>query len=269
MMVPTDALDAAAVVAAGRAAWPELGPAPAWVDAYLAAQLVGGRAPASAHAAEVALVCALAHGDPVAMRIFEATYVPTMREAVRRLRLAPDLEADVVQAMRVDLLVGDGRPRIADYAGWGDLHGWLAISASRRALRVLRSRHREVPLDDLLLEQALPARPGVDHAHLRATYGRVLKQAVAHAFAALEVRQRNLLRQHILDDLPIDDLAHLYRVHRATCARWLADARDQLAAAAKAAMTADLGVTPSELGSLLRLLDTDVELSLERLLRAG
>jgi hypothetical protein len=42
-------------------------------------------------------------------------------------------------------------------------------------------------------------------------------------------RARNLLRQHVLDGLTIDELARLYRAHRATCARWLADARSELA----------------------------------------
>ena len=273
-MVPTDALDAAAVVAAGRAAWPELGPAPAWVDAYLAAQLVGGRAPASAHAAEVALVCALAHGDPVALRIFEATYVPTMREAVRRLRLAPDLEADVVQAMRVDLLVGDGTraPRIDTYLGHGPLVAWLRVSAIRRALTLRRSTNREESLEELVLA-GWPG-PSPDAAAsdaggrlLRQTYTAHLKTALTTALAELSVRERNLLRHSIIDELTVDELALMYRVHRSTCARWLVDARAALGRATRRALSDQLGPLEGQLDSVLRLVESDVELSLSRLMR--
>jgi RNA polymerase sigma-70 factor, ECF subfamily len=80
------------------------------------------------------------------------------------------------------------------------------------------------------------------------------------------VRQRNLLRQHILDELTIDDLARLYRVHRATCARWLADARADLGKQTRKRLMSALGMPTSDVDSLLRFLDSDIELSISRIL---
>ena len=102
----------------------------------------------------------------------------------------------------------------------------------------------------------------------RATYTDQLKKAIREAFAALEVRQRNLLRQHILDELTIDDLARLYRVHRATCARWLADARADLGKQTRKRLIATLGTHTDELESVLRFLDSDIELSISRILQS-
>lgn len=102
---------------------------------------------------------------------------------------------------------------------------------------------------------------------MRAKYVAELKRAIHDAFAALEVRQRNLLRQHILDELTIDDLARLYRAHRATCARWLADARAELGKATRKRLIASLGIDRDDVDSLLRFLDSDIELSISRMMR--
>ena len=75
-----------------------------------------------------------------------------------------------------------------------------------------------------------------------------------------------MLRQHILDELTIDDLARLYRVHRATCARWLADARADLGKQTRKRLMNALGMPTKEVDSLLRFLDSDIELSISRIL---
>lgn len=59
-----------------------------------------------------------------------------------------------------------------------------------------------------------------------------LKEAFQLAFRdavnALTSRERNLLRYHYLSDLSIDQIGTLYHVHRATAARWVAQARERL-----------------------------------------
>ncbi|MBL8619771.1 MAG: transcriptional regulator [Myxococcales bacterium] len=260
----------AEIAAAGRAAWPEVD----LPDAALAAHLAARRrddpdgAVHADHAADYYLAAALAQQLPAAMRVFEARLVPEIDVALGRLRLPRGADDEVKQALRVELLVGDGAPRIADYGGRGALAAWLRITATRKALKLVRRAGREETLDELLLEHWPDATPGPAGRHLRATYAAELKRAVTEALGGLPVRQRNLLRQHVLDGLTIDELAGLYRVHRATCARWLADARGDLARGTRRALTASLGLHGDELDSMLRLLDSDIELSLSRLLRA-
>lgn len=227
----------------------------------------------SEHAADLALAQALAGGDPAALREFEARLVPEIRGALARVRLPGGAADEVVQAMRVDLLVGDDghAPRIAEYEGRGELAAWLRVSATRAAWKLLRKTHREETLDDVLLEHWPDATPEPERA-IKSAYAQELKGALSEALAALEVRQRNLLRQHVLDDLTIDELALLYRVHRATCARWLADARAELAKGTKRRLMERLGrgrARLDEVESLLRWLDSDIELSISRILRVS
>jgi RNA polymerase sigma-70 factor (ECF subfamily) len=216
------------------------------------------------HDADLFLAIALVCGDPIALRVWEEDLVPQIDVALRRLRLPGGTADEVKQALRVELLVDDAK--IADYAGIGELAAWLRVSATRKALKLVRRANREDSLDELLLEHWPAATPGPERSHMQARYTAELKRAIGEAFAALSVRQRNLLRQHILDELTIDDLARLYRVHRATCARWLADARTELGRSTRKHLVVELGVPALELDSLLRFLDSDIELSISRVL---
>ena len=268
--VGLDRLTAAAarIAAAGRAAWPQVS---------LDEQLIGRRLAArmhddpeakleDLHDKDLYLAFALAEGSEPALRVFEAELVPQMDIALRRLRIAGGTADEVKQALRFELLV-DERKRIGDYAGRGELAAWLRVSATRKALKLIRKTDREETLDEILLDHWPSATPGPERRHLRTQYTSELKKAIRDAFSALEVRQRNLLRQHILDELTIDDLARLYRVHRATCARWLADARADLGKHTRKKLVASLGLgQKDEVDSLLRFLDSDIELSISRIL---
>lgn len=257
---------AARILAAGHVAWPAIAIGPETISKHVA-----GRAPEDAglpeHDADVYLAIALAEQNPAALRVFEDKLVPHVDQALRRLRLPPTTKDEVRQTVRTDLLVGNGAPKIADYAGRGELAAWLRVTATRKALSLLRKTNREEVLDELLLDHLPDASIDPAEQHLRAKYVAELKRAIHDAFAALEVRQRNLLRQHILDELTIDDLARLYRAHRATCARWLADARAELGKATRKRLIASLGIDRDDVDSLLRFLDSDIELSISRIMR--
>ena len=262
---------AARVGAAGRAAWPEI----AVGDDVIAARLTERvRDDAEArledlHDADLYLAIALADGDKAALRVFEDKLVPQIDVALRRMRLAGGTADEVKQALRFELLVpkDDGATaKIADYAGRGELAAWVRISATRKALKLIRRGDREETLDEILLDHWPANTADPREKHLRSQYTDQLKRAIRESFAGLEVRQRNLLRQHILDELTIDDLARIYRVHRATCARWLADARADLSKGTRKRLLAGLGMGSDQLESLLRFLDSDIELSISRIL---
>ena len=254
---------ASRIVAAGRAAWPEINLGEDVVGKYANPEAEG----LPEHDGDVYLAIALAVGNKEALRIFEDKMVPQIESALRRLRLPASTRDELVQTVRMDLLVGDGTPKIADYAGRGELVGWLRVTATRKALTLLRKTNREESLDDLLLDQWPDAATDPSQDHLRKKYAKELKRAIHDAFAALEVRHRNLLRQHILDELTIDDLAKLYRAHRATCARWLADAREELGNNTRKRLIAALNIDKTDVNALLRFLDTDLELSISRMLK--
>ena len=259
---------AARVGAAGRAAWPEVALTDDAIKQSLEARVAEDAETQldNLHDADLYLAMALATGNAAALRVFEDKLVPQIDVALRRMRLAGGTADEVKQALRFELLVADGAPKIADYAGRGELAAWVRISATRRALKVIRKTDREETLDEILLDHWPATTPDPRQKHLRVQYTAELKRAIRESFTALEVRQRNLLRQHILDELTIDDLARLYRVHRATCARWLADARTELSKGTRKRLINALGMPGSEVESLLRFLDSDIELSISRIL---
>jgi RNA polymerase sigma-70 factor, ECF subfamily len=267
--VAADRVDAAIarIGAAGRAAWPAVALSDDVIATHL---LVRVQDDPEMHLEDLRdgdlyLAFALAGGDPQAMRAFEDSLVPQIDVALRRLRLGGGTAEEVKQSLRVELLAGPDA-KIGDYAGRGDLAAWLRISATRKALKLVRRADREESLDEILLDHWPGSSLDPERKHIRSTYTDELKKAIREAFGALEVRQRNLLRQHILDELTIDDLARLYRVHRATCARWLADARADLGKQTRKRLVTALGTPGEELESLLRFLDSDIELSISRIL---
>ena len=173
-----------------------------------------------------------------------------------------------MQGLRVTLLTGDraGGPGIADYAGRGDLGAWLRSVTVRTALKSLRQARRDRPVDADLDALAAPG-ASPELALLRASCAADFRAALAEALAALSARDRTLLRQHFVDNLTIDELAPVYGVHRATAARWLARLRAEVLGQTRDALARRLGPAAPELTSVLRLIDSQLDLSLSRLLR--
>jgi RNA polymerase sigma-70 factor (ECF subfamily) len=261
------AVAVARIASHGRAAWPAVAIADDAIAARIA-RLVRDDPEVpldELHAADFYLATALAVRDAGALRAFETELVPEIQIALRRLRLSAAAIDEITQALRLELLTGD-EPKIASYAGRGGLVAWLQVTATRKAFKLARHLARERPLDEVLLDHWPDPAPGPSSRHLHVTYTAALKTAIRDAFAALEVRQRNLLRQHFLDELTIDDLARMYGAHRSTCARWLADARGELTRRTRKLLIAALGLPTAELDSVLRFLDSDIELSISRIL---
>jgi RNA polymerase sigma-70 factor (ECF subfamily) len=257
------------IVAAGRAAWPDVVLDEAAIADRLRAQHAADPDASTdeLHDADFYLASALAARDPAAVRAFEAKLVPEVDIALRRLRLPSGTADEVKQALRLELLA-ETEPKIADYAGRGALVGWLRVSATRKALKLARKGAAFEELDDMLLDHWPSPTPSPVNEHMRVQYTTELKRAIKDSFAALELRQRNLLRQHIIDELTIDDLARQYRVHRATCARWLSDARVELGKGTRKRLITALRMQSGEVESLMRFLDSDIELSISRILVA-
>jgi RNA polymerase sigma-70 factor, ECF subfamily len=166
-----------------------------------------------------------------------------------------------VQELRIRLLVGE-RPLLLAYSGTGDLRGWLRVTALRAAIRRQRKtsrdaeREHEAAIADVALDAGLQ--------YQRALYQQEFRAAFADAVANLTVRERNLLKHSVLYGATSDDLGALYRVHRATAARWLVDARERLAAETQRQMIARMNIDRSDYESLLRLIQSQLDVSISR-----
>jgi RNA polymerase sigma-70 factor (ECF subfamily) len=261
------------VVAGAQRDWPGLRvPADAFA-AYVAERIPADTSPLEAigqlHLSDLYLACGCARGDAKALAAFDAHCLGQLDRLLAGMGVDADVSAEVKQDIRSRVLVGDGRaPEILDFTGRGDLRSWVRVMAIRRALRRMGRARRDVSVEDDELMQRLvaPGNPELDYA--KGIYRREFKQAFEAALRELPDRERTVLRQHYVDELTIDQLGRLYRVHRSTAARMLVRARDLVLEAIRARMMQDLDVPSQDLDSIMRMIRSQIDISL-RVLQRG
>jgi RNA polymerase sigma-70 factor, ECF subfamily len=244
----------------GRAAWPELDLPDEVARAHFAGK-------PSDHAEDLYLACACALGHPAALAAFEERHLAQVKVFLGRMKPAPSLVDEVKQALRVRLLVAPPGevPRIAEYAGRGTLTSWVRVAAIRLAIDLLKQSGATAPGgEDELLDQIGGGDPELEA--IKERYREQVNAALRDAFAALSAEQRNLLRLSYRDGRSIDEIGALLGAHRSTAARGIAEARDAILAGAQRLLGERLRLTPSELESLVRLLRSQLHLSVSRLL---
>jgi len=83
----------------------------------------------------------------------------------------------------------------------------------------------------------------------------------------LTAEQRNLLRLHFLDGLNIEKIGAVMQVHRATVARWIAAAREEILENVRRDLNQRLRLEPSEFESLVNLVRSQLQVSILRYLK--
>jgi RNA polymerase sigma-70 factor (ECF subfamily) len=259
-----------------RATWPDVKVDPAAFARHLGRHLAHERDFAGALAAtrgpDLYLAYACAAGDTKAIRALEKDFLRGVPSAVRRLRLPKSSIDEVTQLVRHKLLLGDGgSPKIADYAGRGPLESWVRVVAVRTALSLLRKRDGDhepgAGADAALLNIASPGNdPELGLVHAR--YAGEFRTALESAFRTLSAQDRTILRLHFVDGLNIDQIGAIYRVHRATVARWIARSRQKLLEETKTALKAVLRLSSVEFESLMGVVRSQLHLSLSGLLNS-
>jgi RNA polymerase sigma-70 factor, ECF subfamily len=260
-----------ALVDEARAAHPNLSTGPAAFVNHLALRLPPGDFPwPDARAADLYLTCACMLGEARAIATLEASYFGDLGAALGRMRLSREQIEELKQSLRDQLFVGPpgSTPRIGEYAGRGELRGWLRVTATRAALKVHRRLNHEAPAgDERLLEQQAPG-DDPELAFLKERYRPAFKQAFQEALEGLADRDRLLLRQSVVDGLSIDELGALHQVHRATAARWVAKAREELIDGTRARLMALLRVDRLECESILRMVHSQLDGTIRRRLQS-
>jgi RNA polymerase sigma-70 factor (ECF subfamily) len=220
------------IASTAHAAWPDVEMDDAVFIAHLARHLARqadpARSLAATRAADLYLACACASGDAAALRAFERTHLSQVPLFVAHLGLSPVMVDELVQGLRTKLLVRgeDALPKIADYTAEIDPE-----------LDFLKVRYR---------------------AEFRAAFYETLRN--------LGIDERNVLRFHYMDGLTIDEIGAAYGVHRATVARWLARAREDVLEKTRRALSERLKVDTQEAASVIALIQSRLEVSLARLL---
>ncbi len=246
---------------------------PAGLVAFLASRLPELTGPLATRLRELrvedlALAWACSRGDAAAVAAVEARHFDVIPLALSQMPDAAAQAKEITQQLRLALFVGAAgqAPKIVQYAGRGDLRSWLRVVAVRAAVDLLRLQSREVELSDRMLA-VLPA-GGADPEleHLKRLYQAEFKAAFERAMASLEARERNVLRYHFVEGLNIDEIGALHGVHRATVARWLQKIREALLARTRQELMQGLRVESAELESIMRLIQSQLDASISRLL---
>jgi len=231
-------------------------------------------------AADLYLAYACARSIIEAVRAFERHLIPVVERSLVRLGAQPDAVSEVEQVLRERFLVGTGGrpPAAGSYAGYGSLAAWVRVSALREYYGMAREGRRWKQLDETELGDRLDgAVPGVatgagagdgpELAFLKERYRPQFKEALSESMACLDARQRNVLRHHYLDGLQVDQIGRLYRVHRVTASRWLAGARKAVLSHTRRLLIARLDISAEEFESIVRLIHSQLDLSIRTHLR--
>jgi RNA polymerase sigma-70 factor (ECF subfamily) len=221
------------------------------------------------HSDDLYLACGCAAGDPVALAGFERHCGPTIARAIASTGAPPAERDDLGQIIRQRLLVepaDGGPPRIATYSARGPLSSWVRVVATRETARMLPLVRRDLTPGDDELAHLIAPDDDPEIGYLKRLYRDQFKRAFQAAVEALDDRARLMLRQHTLDGLSIDRLAALYGVHRATAARWIEAARDAILSGTQRRLVRELQLSRTELDSVIRLIRSQLNVSLPRLL---
>jgi RNA polymerase sigma-70 factor (ECF subfamily) len=256
---------------AARAQWPTVAVAPARFGQFLAERVPPDADPAAPldplAVEELYLTCACARGDAEALRLCEARYFGKARAALAGMHLDPSASDEILQRLRVSLFVAppDGEPRIVQFRGRGTLGAWLAVSAMRAAYKLVQRENREQANEEERLARLAAPKSDQELSIAKGRYGAAFRTAFSAALTSLDDRDKNLLRQHYLDGLGIEQLAGLYRTHRTTVTRWMAAAKQQLLDRTRSHLMSQLRVPLADCDSIIRLVESQFDLTMHRL----
>jgi RNA polymerase sigma-70 factor (ECF subfamily) len=264
-----------ALVAEGRAAWPDLPLDASLLVQFVAHHLTADLAEAALDGlrpADLYLACACARGMTAAINAFDRDYMREVDIALARMRIAAPRVADVKQLVRQRLFVGGGTSgaptsagKIAEYGGRGDLRRWVRSVAVRTCLNDLRKGKREILVDDdQLIAQHAISQDDPEVEYMKRTYSNEFKAAFTEALTQLGPREQTLLRYHHVDGLNIDEIGAIYRVHRVTAFRWIEKAKEVLVKTTLDTLRTRLKLPADELDSVLRMIRSQIHLSLIR-----
>ncbi|MCA9672214.1 MAG: sigma-70 family RNA polymerase sigma factor [Myxococcales bacterium] len=221
---------------------------------------------ASLRAGDVYLAASCAAWHDEALARFEALYWPRLRSAIGARGLSAAATDEAMQRLREHLFVErqTRRAAIYSYNGRHPLEAWLRVVALRIALALLRKTSARREDDDRRLERVLGAERDPELRYLKQRSSAQLKAILADVLAALEPRDRTLLRQRFVHGLSFVEMARIYDVDASRPRRWITRIRDAVREATRQRVMSELQLSPTECESLFRFVDGELDLTISR-----
>jgi RNA polymerase sigma-70 factor (ECF subfamily) len=220
------------------------------------------------HADDVLLALGCAQGEPQALSELDRRIAEVVPRAVSRLSSASSFPEEVRQLLAQRLLVApaESQVRILDYRGKGPMDRWLRAAAVRVGLNLLESDKSPRQQGESALRGLPDGAPTPERDHLRRRYGPEFKAAVESALAGLSPKERNYLRLHFVEGLTLEQIGAMEGAHKSSVSRWLSRARQTVGVQVRDLLGQRLKLSAEELDSLMGLLQSELELSLMRVL---
>lgn len=212
---------------------------------------------------DLLLVFGYGRGEPAASEVIERQYLPQIEQSLRSYALSDFDLADIRQTLRQRLWASHAPQQgMAPYSGRGDLLGWLRVTALREAAHLAQRNRGKVEVSEQEALEAGHIAESTELQLLKAQYREGFRRAFDEAMAALSSKERNLLRYSYIDNLSIDEIAAIYKVHRATVARWLAQTREMLQKKTRRNLTQQRSLGGVNLEEILSLIWSQLDVSI-------
>jgi RNA polymerase sigma-70 factor (ECF subfamily) len=216
--------------------------------------------------ADVFLAAAAGDGDVCAVRAIEERFIGRLPGRIRRLGASAEMIPDILQAVRIRLFTGPA-PRIRAYNGASPLEQWIKTVAIRTAIDLHRkevsSPRGAAEWSKVTSGQEVSA----ETLLLRREHKREMEAALSKQLRALSLRDRTILRLHLIEKLSLEKIARAYGVHRVTVTRWVWNAGEIVLDGLRAHFLEHFGQSPPEFDSVARLARSQLSLDLPNLLR--
>jgi RNA polymerase sigma-70 factor (ECF subfamily) len=254
------------IVERAREAWPTFATSRAELGAFILRRVgVAELDPETTRAADLLLACACAQGHNEAVVAFERAFFSEVDRAHAKVRPPCALdEARQLVRHRLFVRTSTDAPSIALYRGQGDLKHFVRVTATRRLLNIATRAPDEEELEEGLALASTGGEPDPEMALVRARYAREFREAFKEGVRELEPRQRALLKYAVCDGLSVDTIGDIYEVHRATAARWVAEAKERLEGTVRRSLRARLRLDDAEVESVVRCVQSQIDLSMAR-----
>lgn len=247
-------------------AWPQLGVEPLAFAAHLGRRCPPSRLP-TAHIEDLYLAFGCCVGDPTAQRLVDERWLLRVGKELSTKRPFTAVADDAIAILREKLLFGANgqKPKLAEFAGEGSLLALIRAAALRTAMNVKRAQLSSDQVE--VVDESVTLLDGdPEMAFLKSSYRAPFSRAFRQALASLPDERVNVLRLNLLDGLNIEKIGVLYQCHRSTIARWIAEARQTLLTQTRLALAQELNLGPQEFDSVVRLLRSQLDVSLRKAL---
>ena len=225
---------------------------------------------AALHASDLYLACAAGHGLPHAREAFVRTFLSSIAGAVQGIERDETFVDEVRQALHERLLLKtDGPPRILSYGGRAPLGSWVAVAAQRLALGLLQSEGARRRAAERAGDEPLPVELDPELQYLKARYRDEFKAALTTAIARLPERERTVMRLNTVGGLTLARIGTMLGVDESTVSRWIQRARGTILAETQRELGERLGLRVADVPSVARLVTSQLDVSIARLLADG